>query len=270
MVTIKNLALKRVFMTFCIFSLINFNTAEAARAVTVVSNPADKAHWTEELAKAAEQISKLQKQIENQMDLINKKALDLMSFGEGDLAGAGRDISDMFKSINSIHDSINALATDYTQTLRQWDDLMPSEKDWKNKSLLEMAQQTAKSRDAWERALAQGLLVTASHDESERTKTQKALNDALRLSKNSKGTVQSIQALSQLNALNASLLQRLENNIAEGNRMRAISDMHRINEEKKREAYVKKDLEAYEEEVDSLKNLQGKYGFRSGKQLTRK
>ena len=53
MITIKNLSLKSVFIPFCGFSLIHFNTAEAARAVTVVSNPADKAHWTEELAKAA-------------------------------------------------------------------------------------------------------------------------------------------------------------------------------------------------------------------------
>lgn len=248
---------KRLFLTLGLalsLAVSVSSNCSAAYAVRVISDPANQSHWAQELAKFAEEINKLQTQIENQMDLINKKALDLMSHGEGDLAGAGKDISSMFQSINSIHDSINAIASDYQKTLNQWDDLMPSAEDWKNKSLTEMANQTAKSRDAWERALQQGLLVTASHDATERTKTQKALDDALRLSKTSKGSVQALQALTQMNAVNASNVQRIGNYIAEANRMRAISDMNRINQEKKAEAFVKQSSEAYDREIQGLKS----------------
>lgn len=252
--------------------LVSFSSNSYAKtmSVHVISDTANKSHWTQELAKFADQINKLQTQIENQMDMINKKALDLMSFGEGDLAGAGKDISSMFNSINSIHDSINAIATDYQKTVSQWNDLMPDDQAWKDKSLLNMANQTAKTRDAWEKALEQGLLVTASHDAGERTKTQKALDDALRLSKNAKGSVQSLQALAQLNGINASALQQLGNQLTEANRMRAISDMHKINEQKKAENYTRQEVESYGREVDSLKNIGDRYKSYSGKSISRK
>lgn len=246
------------------------NDCNAARAVTVVADTANKSHWTQELAKFAEQLQKLQTQIENQADMINKKALDLMSHDSKELESAGKEFTSMMQSINTIHDSINAISNDYSKTLQQWDDLMPDYKEWQDMSVLNMARQTAKTRDEWEKALKQGLLVTGNHGLKERAETQNAVNKALRLSETAKGSVQSMQALAQLNALNGAALQRLENQIAEGNRMRAISEMRKLDEEKKLEQFINNESLMSKSEAESLLGLEDKYKASSGRVLSRK
>ena len=251
------------------FTVCFSNTCDAAYTVKVISDSANKKHWSDELAKFAEQLRKLQQQIDNQAEMINKKALDLMSHNLGDLTGGNEFIS-MMKSINSIHDSINAIGNDYTRTVDQWTKLMPDYRDWKNLSVEDMARQTAKTRDAWERALQQGLIVAGNHGPKERTATQEALVKAMRLSNESKGSVQSLQALAQLNAINAAQVQRLNSQIAESNRMLALTEMRKLDEEKKREQYLAEDMQASKANIDSLNSLGNKHKPSSGKTISRK
>lgn len=226
---------KKTVSVLCLGLVFSFSGSCDAKhmTVTVTGDTANKSHWTESLAKFADQVSKLREQIDNQKDMINKKALDLMSYKNDDLSGAGSEFQDMLGSIESIHKNIDAIGNDYTKTLKQWDDLMPDYSNWKDMSVEEMAKQTAKTDKAWEKALQQGLLVSGSNAQVERRKNQDAVNKAVQLSANSKGSVQSLQALSQLVALNSAAIQRLETQLAEANRMRAVSDMRKLDEERK-------------------------------------
>lgn len=174
--------------------------AEALKSVydsrNYSANIAVKAQMIEQVKNSAQQLK---------YDLENLKKLD-----PSNLERSYYKIANAIRTMEQIRAQTDAIGTDYTKLLSEYNDINPDYTTWSGAGIDRYSKQTEKLRDKWEKALLQSLGVTGMASSNEQYETSQAVEELLRASQNASGTMGAIQAANQLTALMITEQQKLQ------------------------------------------------------------
>ena len=119
-------------------------------------------------------------------------------------------IRSSINSINDIRSSVNAIGTDFSSMMENFDELSPDYADWNGASAEDYSKQVDKLRAAWDKAVNQSLLTQGIASPTEQQKTTDAVSSIVTAAQNAEGTQGALQALTQLNGLLINEIQKMQ------------------------------------------------------------
>ena len=199
------------------------------------------------------------KQVINSAEQINNQLRNMKSLDWSDLDTVERECDYLFKSIDSIRSQADAIGEDWTKTYAEWNEMNPDYTGWDN-NMKRYTDQVDKSQERWDKTLLQALTMAGLTSSSENDRTAAAVLKAIKASNNAQGTVQALQAASQLNGIQIAELQKMQAMYSEMVKMEALKQQRALDEERRAkklsEEFARGNKEAMEKDV-TLKN-QGK------------
>ena len=240
-----------VFAFTCGFSLQAF-------AWKTVYDPSNHAANLETKVQMIKQVMQSAEQIRYQLQ-------DLKSLDYKDLDKVENQCNRLFSNIQSIRKETDAIGEDWTKTYQQWNEMNPDYNSFQK--LAQFEQQNKAQQARWNKTLQQALTMCGITSKQEQDKTAENVLQAIKASNNAQGTVQAIQAASQLTGIQIAELQRQQALFSELLRMEAHKQQIELDKAKQVEKMsldMFGDLDSSRNEKVGLKN-EGKsvHTFRS-------
>lgn len=182
--------------------LMSLAICNSALAMTVYDPTNHKENLATKL-QMIEQVKNSAKQLQN--DIKNLQKLDISNLNNS----YGR-IKNVIDTMEEIRSQTDAIGTEYSNLMLEWDEINPEYDDWNGISAEKYAEQTKKLRDKWSRALLQSLGISGIASSSEQKKTELSVHKLLNSSQNAEGTMGALQAANQLTGLMIAEQQKLQ------------------------------------------------------------
>lgn len=188
------------------------------------------------------------KQVIQSAEQIRYQLQDLKSLDYKDLDKVESQCNRLFFNIQSIKKQSDAIGEDWTKTYQQWNEMNPDYNSFQKLSQFEKQNSAQQAR--WAKTLEQALTMCGITSKQEQDKTAENVLQAIKASNNAKGTVQAIQAASQLTGIQIAELQRQQALFSELLRMEA----HKQQIELDRAKQVERMSQIFTGDLDALKN----------------
>lgn len=159
------------------------------------------------------------KQVIQSAEQIKYQLQDLKSLDYKDLDKVESQCNRLFSNIQSIRKESDAIGEDWTKTYQQWNEMNPDYNSFQKLSQFEKQNSAQQAR--WAKTLEQALTMCGITSKQEQDKTAENVLQAIKASNNAQGTVQAIQAASQLTGIQIAELQRQQALFSELLRMEA-------------------------------------------------
>lgn len=159
------------------------------------------------------------KQVIQSAEQIRYQLQDLKSLDYKDLDKVENQCNRLFFNIQSIRKQSDAIGEDWTKTYQQWNEMNPDYNSFQK--LAQFEKQNSAQQARWAKTLEQALTMCGITSKQEQDKTAENVLQAIKASNNAQGTVQAIQAASQLTGIQIAELQRQQALYAELLRMEA-------------------------------------------------
>lgn len=159
------------------------------------------------------------KQVIQSAEQIKYQLQDLKSLDYKDLDKVESQCNRLFSNIQSIRKESDAIGEDWTKTYQQWNEMNPDYNSFQKLSQFDKQNSAQQSR--WAKTLEQALTMCGITSKQEQDKTAENVLQAIKASNNAQGTVQAIQAASQLTGIQIAELQRQQALFSELLRMEA-------------------------------------------------
>lgn len=212
-----------------------------AFAWKTVYDPKNHAANLETKVQMIKQVIQSAQQIEYQLQ--NMRSLDFK-----DLDKAESQCNRLFSNIQSIRKTSDAIGEDWTKTYQQWNTMNPDYNSFNKLSQFE--NQNRLQQERWAKTLEQALVMSGVTSMQEQQKTADNVLQAIKASNNAKGTVQAIQAATQLTGIQIAELQRQQALYAELLRMEAHKQQIELDKAKQ----VERMSQIFTGDLDALKN----------------
>lgn len=236
---------KTILATFLGAALLSMNTCHAL----TVYDPTNYSANVETKVQMIQQVLNSAEQIDNQ--LRNMKRLDW-----SDLETVEKECDYLFKSIDSVRSQAEAIGEDWTKTYAEWNEINPDYTGWDN-SMKKYTEQADKSQKRWDKTLLQALTMAGLTSNSENTRTAEVVLKAIKASNNAEGTVQALQAATQLNGIQIVELQKMQSMYSEMVKMEALKQQRALDQERRAkklsDEFARGNKEAMEKDV-TIKN----------------
>lgn len=188
--------------------------AQTAFALTVF----DPKNYSENLAAKVQAI----KQVEQQAQQLQHELANLKKLDPSQRAQTLGHIHGMLGTLNELRASTDAIGTEYTDLMKDWDAARPDYTTWNGASAEEYGDQIKAFRDIWDKALEQSMKSQTMASPSEQAKTAETLEGLLEASENAAGVVGVTQAMSQMIALQIAESQKMQAVMADSIRSQNI------------------------------------------------
>ncbi len=188
------------------------------------------------------------KQVIQSAEQIRYQLQDLKSLDYKDLDKVESQCNRLFSNIQSIRKESDAIGEDWTKTYQQWNEMNPDYNSFQKLSQFEKQNSAQQSR--WAKTLEQALTMCGITSKQEQDKTAENVLQAIKASNNAQGTVQAIQAASQLTGIQIAELQRQQALFSELLRMEAHKQQIELDKAKQ----VEKMSQIFTGDLDKLKN----------------
>ena len=232
----------KIFVLAACFAVLS-NSAFAAYTVF------DPKNYAENLATKVQAIKQVEQQAQQlQHDLANLKKLD-----PSNQAQTIQRIQDTISTMERLRKTTDAIGTDFTDLMKEWDAARPDYSTWNGASAEEYGDQIKAFRDIWDKALEQSMKSQTMASPSEQAKTTESLAQLLTASQNADGIVGVTQAMI---ALQIAESQKMQAVMADSIRSQNIYQQRMIEGEKQAVQRNKEfmDGEQYEVKKDLTDN----------------
>lgn len=203
--------MKKKFTAFLVLALSCGISAQAF-ALKTVYDPKNHAANLETKVQMIKQVIQSAEQIKYQLQ-------DLKSLDYKDLDKVESQCNRLFFGIQSIRKQSDAIGEDWTKTYQQWNEMNPDYNSFQK--LAQFEKQNSAQQARWAKTLEQALTMCGITSKQEQDKTAENVLQAIKASNNAQGTVQAIQAASQLTGIQIAELQRQQALFSELLRMEA-------------------------------------------------
>ena len=217
--------MKCKILVMTMFLISSFVQSQCYAAYTVY-DPRNHAANVETKAQMIQQVLNSAKQLEYQLK--NMESLDW-----SDLAAVDRNCTYIFGSIESIRKQSDAIGEDWIATLGEWSEANPDYDKWDSKQLERYSRQAQRNRERWEKTLRQGLVMAGLNSMRENARTADEVLSVIRASNNSQGTVQALQAATQLNGLQIAELEKMQAMVSEMLKVKVMERQMLLDESKR-------------------------------------
>ena len=188
------------------------------------------------------------KQVIQSAEQIKYQLQDLKSLDYKDLDKVESQCNRLFSNIQSIRKETDAIGEDWTKTYQQWNEMNPDYNGFQK--LAQFEQQNKAQQARWNKTLQQALTMCGITSKQEQDKTAENVLQAIKAYNNAKGTVQAIQAASQLTGIQIAELQRQQALFSELLRMEAHKQQIELDKAKQ----VERMSQIFTGDLDALKN----------------
>lgn len=188
------------------------------------------------------------KQVIQSAEQIKYQLQDLKSLDYKDLDKVESQCNRLFFGIQSIRKQSDAIGEDWTKTYQQWNEMNPDYNSFQK--LAQFEKQNSAQQARWAKTLEQALTMCGITSKQEQDKTAENVLQAIKASNNAQGTVQAIQAASQLTGIQIAELQRQQALFSELLRMEAHKQQIELDKAKQ----VEKMSQIFTGDLDKLKN----------------
>lgn len=203
----------KTFIILSLAAIINLS-CQTAYALTVY----DPTNHTENLATKLQMIEQVKNSTQQlQYDLKNLQKLDPSKLNQ-----SYYQIRQCIKTMEEIRRQTDAIGTDYSTLMSEYDELNPDYSEWNGVDAELYAKQTEKLRDKWDKALLQSLGITGIASPNQQHQTEQALESLLDASQNAEGAMGAIQAANQLTALMVNEQQKMQALMADSMRSQSM------------------------------------------------
>lgn len=216
----KNKYIKILGLTVCLAVLSN----SAFAAYTVF----DPKNYAENLAAKVQAI----KQVEQQAQQLQNELANLKKLDPSNQAQTIQRIQDTISTMERLRKTTDAIGTDFTDLMKEWDAARPDYTTWNGASAEEYGDQIKAFRDIWDKALEQSMKSQTMASPTEQAKTAESLEQLLSASQNADGIVGVTQAMSQMIALQIAESQKMQAVMADSIRSQNIYQQRMIEGEK--------------------------------------
>lgn len=199
--------------------------SNAAFAAYTVFDPKNYAENMEAKIQAIKQVQQQAQQLQN--ELANLKKLD-----PSNQAQTIQRIQDTISTMERLRKTTDAIGTDFTDLMKEWDAARPDYTTWNGASAEEYGDQIKAFRDIWDKALEQSMKSQTMASPTEQAKTAESLEQLLSASQNADGIVGVTQAMSQMIALQIAESQKMQAVMADSIRSQNIYQQRMIEGEK--------------------------------------
>ena len=213
--------MKCKILVMTMFLISSFVQSQCHAAYTVY-DPRNHAANVETKAQMIQQVLNSAKQLEYQLK--NMESLDW-----SDLAAVDRNCTYIFGSIESIRKQSDAIGEDWIATLGEWSEANPDYDKWDSKQLERYSRQAQRNRERWEKTL----VMAGLNSMRENARTADEVLSVIRASNNSQGTVQALQAATQLNGLQIAELEKMQAMVSEMLKVKVIERQMLLDESKR-------------------------------------
>lgn len=188
----------------------------------------DPKNYAENLAAKVQAI----KQVEQQAQQLQNELANLKKLDPSNQAQTIQRIQDTISTMERLRKTTDAIGTDFTDLMKEWDAARPDYTTWNGASAEEYGDQIKAFRDIWDKALEQSMKSQTMASPAEQAKTAESLEQLLSASQNADGIVGVTQAMSQMIALQIAESQKMQAVMADSIRSQNIYQQRMIEGEK--------------------------------------
>ena len=211
----------KIFVLAACFAVLS-NSVFAAYTVF------DPKNYAENLATKVQAI----KQVEQQAQQLQNELANLKKLDPSNQAQTIQRIQDTISTMERLRKTTDAIGTDFTDLMKEWDAARPDYSTWNGASAEEYGDQIKAFRDIWDKALEQSMKSQTMASPNEQAKTTESLEQLLTASQNADGIVGVTQAMSQMIALQIAESQKMQAVMADSIRSQNIYQQRMIEGEK--------------------------------------
>lgn len=218
--------MKKIFFPILTAALISTSPCfamEVHDSQNIAANLATKAQMIQQVINSAQQI---------QLQLQNLQSLDLK-----DLDKVERQCTNLFASMEAIKKQTDAIGEDWQLTYQQWNEINPDYWIGGPLSLKDHQQVQQKQASRWNKTLEQALTMAGIVSTGETKKTISNVLEVIKASNNATGTVQALQAASQLNGIQIEELQKLQVLMSEALKVQTLAAQQEMDGGKRQAKY---------------------------------
>ncbi len=208
----------------------------------------DPKNYAENLAAKVQAI----KQVEQQAQQLQNELANLKKLDPSNQAQTIQRIQDTISTMERLRKTTDAIGTDFTDLMKEWDAARPDYTTWNGASAEEYGDQIKAFRDIWDKALEQSMKSQTMASPTEQAKTAESLEQLLSASQNADGIVGVTQAMSQMIALQIAESQKMQAVMADSIRSQNIYQQRMIEGEKQA---VQRNKEFMDGEKHELRDL---------------
>ncbi len=210
----------------------------------------DPKNYAENLAAKVQAI----KQVEQQAQQLQNELANLKKLDPSNQAQTIQRIQDTISTMERLRKTTDAIGTDFTDLMKEWDAARPDYTTWNGASAEEYGDQIKAFRDIWDKALEQSMKSQTMASPAEQAKTAESLEQLLSASQNADGIVGVTQAMSQMIALQIAESQKMQAVMADSIRSQNIYQQRMIEGEKQAVQRNKEFMDGEKHEFKKLEN----------------
>lgn len=194
------------------------------------------------------------KQVEQQAQQLQHEIANLKKLDPSQQAQTLQRVRSALTTMEQLRKTTDAIGTDYTDLMKEWDAARPDYTTWNGASAEEYGDQVKAFRDIWDKALEQSMKSQTMASPSEQAKTAETLEQLLDASQNAEGVVGVTQAMNQMLALQIGESQKMQAVMADSIRSQNIYQQRMLEGEKQAEQRNKEFMEGEQHEAQDLEN----------------